>query len=64
MRDGDVRVRFVTDGESVTDAIVDSGHPLLRPAAQENVRTWKFASHTPGTFYVTFRYKLPPEVPK
>ena len=55
---GDVRVRFVTDGESVTDVVVESGHPLLRPAAEENVRTWKFASHTPGTFYVTFRYKF------
>jgi TonB family protein len=56
--DGDVRVRFVTDGESVTDVVVESGHPLLRPAAEENVRTWKFTSHTPGTFDVTFRYKF------
>jgi TonB family protein len=56
--DGDVRVRFVTDGESATDVVVESGHPLLRQAAEENVRTWKFASHTPGTFHVTFRYKF------
>jgi hypothetical protein len=44
--------------EFVSDVVVESGHPLLRPAAEENVRTWKFASHTPGTFYVTFRYKF------
>ena len=40
------------------DLVVESGHPLLRPAAEESVRTWKFASHTPGTFYVTVRYKF------
>jgi hypothetical protein len=42
----------------VTDVVVESGHPLLRPAAENNVRTWKFASHAPGKFRVTFRYKL------
>jgi hypothetical protein len=55
---GDVRIEFSTNGESVTDVVVESGHPLLRPAAESNVRTWKFASHTPGKFYVIFRYKL------
>ena len=42
--DGDVRVKFTTDGESVTDLVVESGHPLLRIATEDNVRTWKFAS--------------------
>jgi TonB family protein len=55
---GDVRIEFSTDGESVTDVVVESGHPLLRAAAESDVRTWKFASHTPGKFHVTFRYKL------
>jgi TonB family protein len=55
---GDVRIEFSTNGESVTDVVVESGHPLLRAAAEENVRTWKFASHTPGKFQVIFRYKL------
>ncbi len=55
---GEVRVRFTTDGESVIDATSESGHPLLRTAAQENVKTWKFVAHAPGTFHVTFRYKI------
>jgi hypothetical protein len=55
---GDVRIEFSTNGESVTDVLVESGHPLLRAAAENNVRTWKFASHTPGKFHVTFRYRV------
>jgi TonB family protein len=55
---GDVRVKITTDGESVGDAEAETGHPLLRTAAVDNVRTWKFAAHAPGTFHVTFRYKL------
>jgi TonB family protein len=62
--EGEVRVRIVTNGESVTEAQVESGPPVLRKMTEDNVRTWKFAPHTPGTFHVTFRYKLffPPEV--
>lgn len=56
--DGDVRVKFTTDGESVHDVASESGNPLLRTAAEENVRTWKFVPHTPGTFHVTFHYKF------
>jgi TonB family protein len=56
--DGEVRVKFTTDGESVLDVASESGHPLLRTAAEDNVRTWKFVAHTPGTFLVTFRYKF------
>jgi hypothetical protein len=55
---GDVRVKLTTDGESVIDAEAVVGHPLLRKAAEDNVRTWKFARHNPSTFYITFRYKL------
>jgi len=55
---GDVQVSLTTDGESVTDAEAVAGHLLLRKAAEENVRTWKFAHHNPATFHVTFRYKL------
>jgi len=57
---GEVRVRITTDGESVTDAQAETGPPLLHRAAEDNARTWKFAAHTPGTFHVTFRYKLMP----
>jgi hypothetical protein len=51
-------VQFTTDGEAVLDVVSESGHPLLRTATQENVRTWKFVAHTPGTFHVVFRYKF------
>jgi hypothetical protein len=44
--DGDGRVKFTTDGESVVDLLVESRHPRLRPAAEDNVRTWKFVAHT------------------
>lgn len=56
--EGDVLIRITTDGESVKDTEVESGHPLLRQAAVDNVKTWKFARHEPGIFHVTFRYKL------
>lgn len=55
---GDVSVRITTDGESVTDAVAESGPGLLQKAAVDNVRTWKFEAHTPGTFHVIFRYKI------
>jgi hypothetical protein len=56
--EGDVHIKITTDGESVRDAEVEDGPPLLRKAAEENVRTWKFASHAPGIFHIIFRYKL------
>jgi len=55
---GEVRLKLRTDGEAVRDVEVESGHPLLRQAAMDNVKTWKFAPHEAGTFEVTFRYKL------
>jgi TonB family protein len=55
---GEVRVKITTDGESVRDAEAETGHPLLRRAAEDNARTWRFVAHTAGTFHVTFRYKL------
>jgi len=55
---GEVRIKVTTDGESVRDAEAETGHPLLRKAAEDNARTWKFVTHTPGIFHVAFRYKL------
>jgi len=54
---GEVRVKFATDGESVIHVEAETGHPLLARAAEQNVSTWKFAAHEPGTFDVTFRYR-------
>jgi hypothetical protein len=55
---GEVSVKVTTDGESVRGAVAQTGHPLLRKAAEDNAKTWKFVSHTPSTFNVTFRYRL------
>jgi hypothetical protein len=55
---GEVRLKITTDGESVRDVEAETGHPLLRKSAEDNARTWKFVAHAPGTFHVTFRYKL------
>ena len=55
---GEESVKVTTDGESVREAVAQTGHPLLRKAAEDNAKTWKFVSHTPSTFNVTFRYKL------
>lgn len=37
--DGEVHVKFATDGESVVEVTVESGPALLGAAAGENVRT-------------------------
>jgi hypothetical protein len=58
---GDVVVKITTNGESVTDAVAESGPPLLQRVSVDNAKTWKFAPHTPGTFHVTFRYKISDE---
>src|SRR5579864_5108463 len=55
---GDVVVRISTDGHSVVDAVAESGPPLLRNAAQDNAKTWKFAPHAPGIFRVTYRFTI------
>ena len=40
---GEVKVEFIlnSDGEPVSVVAV-SGHPVLKPAAEENVKTWRF----------------------
>jgi hypothetical protein len=55
---GDVLVQITTDGESVQKAEAQTGPPMLRKAAEDNARTWKFAAHSSGTFHVIFRYKI------
>jgi TonB family protein len=56
--EGEVHLKITTDGESISNVEVQSGHPILTKAAEENVRTWKFASHLPGAYSVTYQYKL------
>ncbi|MGC2320985.1 MAG: energy transducer TonB [Terriglobales bacterium] len=61
---GMVRLKVTTDGHNVTEVKLQSGHPLIAPAAYENVRTWKFADHPPTTFDVTYFYVFQGEFKK
>lgn len=56
--EGVVHVKVTTDGHRVVGTRVEDGHNLLAAAAEENARTWQFATHEPTTFTVTYRYKL------
>jgi outer membrane biosynthesis protein TonB len=53
---GMVVLQVTTDGHQVVDVKLTSGHPMLAPDAIKNVRTWKFADHTPTTFAVEYLY--------
>jgi TonB family protein len=55
---GVVHVKITTDGHGVSAAHVEDGHKLLAAAAEENARTWQFATHEPTTFTVTYHYRL------
>lgn len=53
---GQVRLRVTTNGHVVTGVAVTEGHPLLVQSPEDNVRTWKFVDHVPGTFDVIFKF--------
>lgn len=55
---GQVRMRVTTDSYCVAKITTDSSEPLLAQAAEGNVRTWWFAYHKPGTFNLTFDYRI------
>jgi hypothetical protein len=55
---GIVHVKVTTDGRRVIAANVEDGHKLLASAAQDNARTWEFATHDPTSFTVVYHYKL------
>lgn len=55
---GDVIVKFTTNGRAVVTADATSGPDLLQQASVDNVKTWKFTQHAAGTFQAVFRYKL------
>jgi TonB family protein len=59
---GVVKLTFVLSGNAgePTNVEVISGHPMLKDAAIENVKTWKFTNHyAEGTYQTTFDYRLP-----
>jgi hypothetical protein len=53
---GPVHLRITTDGHAVTSVDVVDGPAVLVRAATDNVKTWKFVDHTPGTFDVTLDF--------
>jgi Gram-negative bacterial TonB protein C-terminal len=53
---GTVKMTVTTDGHAVTDVKIISGPQILAQPAEANVRTWKFADHTPTTFPVVYVY--------
>ncbi len=55
---GEVHLHLSTDGKAVIAASGESGPSMLVKAAQENVKTWRFADHAATTFDVTFKYRL------
>jgi hypothetical protein len=55
---GIVHVKITTDGQRAVTAHADDGPKLLAAAAEENARTWQFATHEATTFTVTYHYKL------
>lgn len=55
---GQVRMRVTTDAYCVAKITTDSSEPLLAEAAEADVRSWWFDYHQPGTFNLTFNYRL------
>ncbi len=64
---GVVRLTFVLAGDTgePTNVEVISGHPMLKDAAIENVKTWKFnKSYACGKYQTTFDYRFPSSGPQ
>jgi hypothetical protein len=56
--EGAVLLRVSTNGERIVVIEPESGPPPLAEPAIENVKTWRFESHTPTTFEVKFQYRF------
>jgi hypothetical protein len=64
---GVVKLTFVLSGNAgePTNVEATSGHPMLKDAAIENVKTWKFKnSYAKGKYETTFDYRFPRPVRK
>lgn len=59
----DIEIIISSDGGvSSTNAV--SGHPVLKQAAEKNVRSWKFDPNSAGNRPLTVKYEFRLEVPK
>jgi TonB family protein len=56
--EGTVLLKVKTDGQVVVTVEAKDGHKMLREAAEQNVRTWRFYPHTPTSFEVSFVYRI------
>jgi TonB family protein len=63
---GVVKLTFVLSGSAgePTNVEVISGHPMLKDAAIENVKTWKFKNYADGKYETTVDYQLPSSGPQ
>ena len=61
--EGTLTLRVQTDGTAITGVTGEGGSPLLRHAAEKNLRTWRFVTHKPTIFEVTFVYSIDSEMP-
>jgi TonB family protein len=59
----DVEIIISSDGE-VSTANAISGHPVLKQAAEKNIRRWRFGPSSAGDTPLTVRYEFRLELPK
>lgn len=55
---GVVHLVVTTDGHRVVTTSVRDGKKILSQAAEKNAQSWKFGTHEPTSFTVTYVYKL------
>jgi TonB family protein len=62
---GTVDVEIIISGDGgVSSANAISGHPVLKQAAEKNIRTWRFGLSSTGNTPLTVRYEFRLELPK
>ena len=59
----DVEIIISSDG-GVSSANAISGHPVLKQAAEKNIRTWRFSSSSVGSTPLRVTYEFRLELPK
>lgn len=59
----DIEIIISSDG-AVSSANAVSGHPVLKQAAEKNVRSWKFDPNSAGNRPLTVKYEFRLELPK
>jgi hypothetical protein len=55
---GVIHVRVSTDGHEVVEARAEEKIEPLTSAAEQNAKTWRFATHQPRFLTITYKYRL------